>query len=145
MLFLFFLFSCDEPLDQKYEIFDDYNFNSGEYKLYCFGVEGKWVDGIRNFVIQDVEILNKIKSDWIFSYKTDKMACGFGYLIALVHKDSVVKRMDVNIEAEYMTCDKGWIRFPESYLSDYKEDFKILEDIEAKRLFKRYISKKNNE
>ncbi len=55
------LTGCLERLDKKIIFFDEFEFNSGTYKLYFFGQEGTLIDGYHNFYIDDISTLNEIR------------------------------------------------------------------------------------
>ena len=137
-ILLILIFSgCSKNLDNKIVFFKDYNFNSGDFRLYGFGGEGTGIDDVRNFVIQDSVTLNQIKKKWIFKYKSDVMPCGFDYHFVLIEKDRMLKQFNVNLDCEYMTFEKKWLKFPKHYLSDFKGKFEILDVIESDSLFKK--------
>ena len=124
LIFTLILFAgCYEKLSNKITFFEGYDFSTGDYKLLVFGLEGLWIDDYIDFYIDDIETLQKMQKQWVFKYKTDVMACGYGYNVMLVDSNEVVEETWVNIESdcEYMS---GWIRFPKSYLSDHKTHFK---------------------
>jgi len=79
-----------------------------------------------------------MQKEWVFKYKSDILACGYGYIVMLVNSDKVLKEVAVNIECEYMT---GWIRFPKRYLSNYKAHFKRMTEIEKKEFEEIYKKK----
>jgi len=135
------LFVGCERLPNKIKFFENYDLSTGEYKLLVFGTEGEWIDDYRDFYIDDIEVLKKMQKEWIFKYKSDILACGYGYVVMLVNRDEVLKEVAVNIECEYMT---GWIRFPKKYLSNYKAHFKRMTEIEKKEFEEKYTKKDEN-
>jgi len=118
---LIILSNCKEKLPQTISFFENYDLNSGKYRLEAYQVEGKSIDGFKNFYIDNAETLSKIKKQWVFKYKSEIMPCGFEYELHLVENHKIVKKTLVNIDCEYM---EGWIYFPKEYLTDYKNHFK---------------------
>ncbi|MCL2097823.1 MAG: hypothetical protein FWH23_03580 [Bacteroidales bacterium] len=129
--------SCRGRLPETVIFFENYDLSTGEYKLLVFGGEGQWIDDYRDFYIDDTEVLTKMQKRWVFKYQSDIMACGYGYSILLVDRNKVLKEVEVNIECdcEYMS---GWIYFPRSYLSDYKNHFKKMTEMEKKEFLEKY-------
>jgi len=132
------LFAGCERLPSEIKFFENYDLSTGEYKLLVFGTEGEWIDDYRDFYIDDIEVLKKMQKEWVFKYKSDILACGYGYIVMLVNSDEVLKEVAVNIDCEYMT---GWIRFPKRYLSNYKAHFKRMTEIEKKEFEEKYTKK----
>jgi len=132
------LFAGCERLPSKIKFFENYDLSTGEYKLLVFGTEGEWIDDYRDFYIDDIETLKEMQKQWIFKYKSEVMACGYGYIVMLVDSNKVLKKTAVNIDCEYM---EGWIRFPKSYLSNYKAHFKRMTEIEKKEFEEKYTKK----
>lgn len=106
------LISCSsQPKD--YKPFADYDFNSGDYKLYGFiseGGGGDFFNKHKDFYIDNVDILNEIKSTWTFDSTEKRMACGFEYILCLVKTDSLVIDLSINSECNYMISDT-WYDF----------------------------------
>lgn len=121
VMFIFTLiFSCKEKLAEPISYFENYDFNSGEYIIKVYGLEGRHIDNFNNFYISDVETLNKIKKQWVFTDKSHVMPCGYGYSLNVIKDSIVVKKALINIDCEYMD---GWIHFPKEYLEDHKSHF----------------------
>jgi hypothetical protein len=116
-----FILSCDEKLEKEIVFFEGIDFDSGEYKLLVNGSEGKQFEDYYDFYIDDIQTLNEMKKQWVFTRKSEITACGYGYNVKLVNQNGVVKSTSINIECEYMS---GWIRFPKRYLTDHKKSFK---------------------
>ena len=132
------LFAGCKRLPSEVKFFENYDLSTGEYKLLVFGIEGEWIDDYRDFYIDDIEVLKEMQKQWVFKYKSDILACGYGYIVMLVNNDELLKEVAVNVECEYMT---GWIRFPKSYLSNYKTHFKRMAEVEKKEFEKKYKKK----
>ena len=109
-----FLTSC---LDEKVVFFEGIDFESGDYKILVYGMEGEWIEDYRDFYIDDIKTLKKMKRQWVFRWKSDVMPCGYGYSLLLVNQSEIIKRTSINIDCGYMS---GWIRFPKRYLSAHK-------------------------
>ncbi|WP_159477073.1 hypothetical protein [Chryseobacterium sp. 18068] len=118
---LIILSNCKKKLLQPISFFENYDLNSGKYKLEAYQVEGKIIDDYKKFYIDDPEVLNKMKKQWVFKYKSEVMPCGFGYELHLIKDKKIIKKTLVNIDCEYM---EGWIYFPKEYLTDHKNHFK---------------------
>ena len=136
------LCSCRGKLSEEIVFFENYDLSTGEYKLLVFGEEGLWIDDYQDFYIDDIETLKKMQKQWIFKYKSDISACGYGYSIMLVDSDKVLKEAAVNIErdCEYMS---GWIYFPKKYLSDHKTYFKRMSENEKNSFLEKYKKKQS--
>jgi hypothetical protein len=123
VFFLTILSGCREKLSVPISFFEDYDLTSGKYKMECYSIAGKNLDGFKKFYIDDPEALNKMKKQWIFKYKSEIMPCGFEYEVRLIENNKIIKKTLVNIDCEYMS---GWIYFPKEYLTDQKKYFKEL-------------------
>ena len=132
------LFIGCEKLPSEIKFFENYDLSTGEYKLLVFGTEGEWIDDYRNFYIDDIGVLKKMQKEWVFKYKSDILACGYGYIVMLVNADEVLKEVAVNIECEYMT---GWVRFPKQYLSNHKKHFKRMTELEKREFEEKYTKR----
>lgn len=127
--------SCYESLDRKVVYFAEIDFESGNYKLLVYGMEGEWIEDYRDFYIDDIQTLNRMKRQWVFTKKSDEMPCGYGYSLKLVNQSEILKSTSINIDCEYMS---GWIRFPRKYLEDHKKSFKRMTEVEKTEFSKRY-------
>nr|WKN37410.1 hypothetical protein K4G66_01640 [Tunicatimonas sp. TK19036] len=136
LLLVIDLVGCHEKLDEELVYFEDVDFSSGDYKIYVFATEGEWIEDYKNFIIDDIEILNEIKKRWVFEHKIPPSACGYGYNLKLVDNEKIVKSTSINVDCEYMS---GWIEFPKEYLSDYKSAFERLEGDGIKRFSEKYL------
>lgn len=112
---------CKEKLTKPISFFEDYDLNSGKYKLEVYQIEGEIIDDFKKFYIDDSETLKKMQKQWIFKYKSEVMPCGFGYELHLVKDHTIIKKTLINIDCQYM---QGWIHFPKEYLTDHKIHFK---------------------
>jgi hypothetical protein len=67
---LLFLMIFVSGCNKNYQIFEEYNFNSGEYQLYGFVTqqalhsETPFAINKKNFVITNKETLNQMKQTW---------------------------------------------------------------------------------
>ncbi|MEP1069416.1 MAG: hypothetical protein ABJG99_11760 [Crocinitomicaceae bacterium] len=131
------LTSCSKKLDQEVIYFDDINFNSGNYKLYFIGTEGTYIDNYKDFKIENIYALNKIKKTWIFTERSEVMSCGYGYILYLVDGQQVLKTTGINIECEYFS---DWIKFPKKHLTDFKEYYVQIDDSELSEFHNKYTN-----
>lgn len=113
--------SCKEKLSKSVSFFEDYDLNSGRYRLEVNQVEGQIIGDFKNFYIDDIATLIKMQKQWVFKYKSSVKSCGYGYSIALKENSKTIKQSFINIDCEYMS---GWIYFPKEYLTDHKNHFK---------------------
>lgn len=120
LLTILMFLGCKEKLSEPISFFEQYDFNSREYSIEFYGLEGRRIDDFNNFYINDVETLNKMKKQWVFTSKSHVMPCGYGYGLNLIKDNKVVKKALINIDCEYMD---GWIHFPKEYLEDHKSHF----------------------
>lgn len=134
---IYCLFGCTESLDKEIVFFDKIDFNSGNYKIYVFASEGAWIKDYKDFVIEDIETLNKIKDKWVFKNKVPPTSCGYGYNLKLVDTTNILKSVNINFDCEYMS---GWIQFPKEYLSEFTESFKPLTKKDINDFSKKYSS-----
>ncbi|MDD3771039.1 MAG: hypothetical protein RBT46_07630 [Weeksellaceae bacterium] len=119
--FIFTLISCSEKLPKEISFFENYDVKNGKYKVLVYGSEGEWIEDYKDFYIDDVKTLDKMKRQWVFNKKSDVMPCGYGYNIYLVDEENILKNVAVNIECEYMS---SWIKFPKKYLTKHQKYFK---------------------
>lgn len=130
--------SCKE----KVQIFEGYNFNSGEYSLHGILSEGGptyFTEEIGDFIITDTVVLNKIQKDWKVSPTNKRMPCGFSYIIVLIKGDSCVKDFEINLDCEYLVCDKGWFDFPAKLLNKYDKSVVKVPREEAREFHEKLI------
>lgn len=117
---LLLLYNCKEKLSKPISFFENYDLNSGKYRLEVNQVEGEIIDDFKRFYIDDPETLSKMQKQWIFKYKSSVQPCGYGYSIVLKENNKILKQTFVNLDCEYMS---GWIYFPKEYLTDHKDHF----------------------
>lgn len=129
---------CTEKLPEKIHFFDSIDLKSGEYKLLVYGLEGLWIEDYRDFYIDDVKTLEKMKKQWVFTRKVDPKPCGYGYSIYLVNNDSILKKIWVNIDCEY---GSDWVKFPKRYLNGHKASFKRMTEEESEKFNAQYFRK----
>jgi hypothetical protein len=117
------LFSCGKQNEKGIQVFEGYDFNTGDFKLYGLITEGgstSFTEKVGDFVVSDTVTLNRIKRDWQI-YPTDKrMPCGYSYIIVLMQGDSCVYHFNINMDCEYLTCEKGWYEFPADLMNKYE-------------------------
>ena len=129
---------------QNIRFFEGYDFNSGNYKLYGILTEGgptNFTENVGDFVILDTVTLNKIKQDWEIHLTDKRMPCGYSYIMVLMDKDSCVYHFDVNLDCEYLTCEKGWFEFPAKLLNKYEKSVVKISRQEARTFHDTLISK----
>ena len=115
--------SCGTPKGKDIRFFEKYDFSSEDYKLYGILTEGgstSFTEKVGDFVISDTVTLNKIKRDWQIHLTDKRMPCGYSYIMILMKSDSCVYHFDINLDCEYLTCEKGWFEFPEGLLNKYE-------------------------
>lgn len=146
---LFFLVSCKKDV----EIFDNYNFDSGEYKLYACLDEGtptEFVSKTDDFIITDTKTLKEIKNIWKLHLTNDRWACGTNYSLYLMKEDTCVDLLQINMECEFLMCNKGYFFFPKNLLTIHenslvkfsRDSAKVFrENIKIKQLFRKGIFK----
>jgi hypothetical protein len=82
-------------------VFDDYNFNTGEYKLFATHwseeIGHPLSDSLGLFYISDTALLNELKRTWHFRESNSIYYCGYDYIFYLTHDDSVVEKLSLNI------------------------------------------------
>ena len=142
LLIMSFLIGCSNQ--QDIHLFERYDFNSGNYKLYGILSEGgstSFTDNIGDFVILDTVTLNKIKQDWKIHLTDKRMPCGYSYLMVLMEEDSCVYHFGVNLDCEYLKCEKGWFEFPAKLLNKYEKSVVRISRQEANALQGTLISK----
>lgn len=92
------------------------------YGLLTEGGSTSLTEKVGDFVISDTIKLNKIKSDWQIHLTEKRMPCGYSYIMILMKVDSCVYHFDINLDCEYLTCEKGWFEFPTDLMNDYEND-----------------------
>jgi len=128
---------------QNISIFEEYDFNSGNYKLY--GIVTKmdgtgFVENVGDFVIEDTVTLNKIKQDWKLCPTDKARPHNYMYSIRLAENDSNVFYFDINLDYEYLTCKKGGFEFPADLLNKYENS---VVKISGKNVIKIYLDANN--
>jgi hypothetical protein len=89
-------------------IFDQYDFNSGEYEL--FGVywsdfeRNSLADSLGTFAITDTSLLNQIQSNWKLEPQSE-LRCGYDYKLYLTKGDSLISTSFLNILCESIVVD----------------------------------------
>ena len=122
---LFLLLSCRQKLEQKEEFFEGTDLTVGIYRLEGIGLEGGWVNDFRNFYIDNLPTLQKIKDQWVFEYTVPPSSCGYGYKLRLLRDKIIIKEAFVNIECEYISVNGNpWRYFPSNFLTDHRASFK---------------------
>ena len=117
------LLACREKLAEPISFFENYDLQSGRFRLEASKTDGVAIDNHENFYIDDPKTLTKMQQQWIFRYKSDIQPCGYGYAFYLKENNKTIKQTSVNLDCEYMS---GWIYFPKEFLTDHKNHFKTL-------------------
>lgn len=107
---------------KKVQVFEKYDFNSGEYSLHGILSEGDpsyFTEEIGDFLITDTVVLNNIKNDWKISLTDKRMPCGDSYILVIMKGDSCVSHFGINLECEYLTYGEDWYNFPARLLNKY--------------------------
>lgn len=90
-------------------IFDNFDFESGDYKLYATFWRNEWgesfADTLGIFYVEERALLNEIKNDWYFPETWDAHECGYHYVFYLTYKDSIMKELHLNIECNSLVED----------------------------------------
>jgi hypothetical protein len=130
---------------KKEQMLSDYDFNSGQYKLYAIQEEGEPTEFVRqhpNFKITDLTTLNKFKEEWKLEQFENTWACGLNYSFYLMKNDSCVNKFGVNMECGFLNTGKGSYLFDEELISKYKSSIIDLPKDSAK-IFENKILKRN--
>ncbi len=133
-----FLVSCKKDV----EIFDNYNFDSGEYKLYSCLDEGtptEFVSKTGDFIITDTKTLKEIKNNWKLHLTNDRCACGTNYSLYLMKADTCVDLLQINMECEFLMCNKGYFFFPKNLLTIHENSLVKFSRDSAKKVFRENI------
>ena len=141
ILTMIFFLSCGN----KVQLFEKYDFNSGEYSLHGILSEGDpsyFTEEIGDFMITDTIVLNKIKNEWKVPLTDKRMPCGYSYIIVLMKGDSCVDHFGINLECEYLCCDEGWYDFPAKLLHKYDKLVIMVPREEARAFHKMLIDNK---
>jgi hypothetical protein len=131
---LIFISCSKNPSD--YKPFSDFDFTTGEYRLYGFIHEGggsDFYDLHKDFYIESISVLDSIKATWIFDSTDKRMPCGWEYELCLVHQDSLIKVIKVNSECKYL-ISRGWFEFNPDLWNQIPADKVIHLDREEARM-----------
>ncbi len=133
--YIFFLLltltSCKNRLSEPISFFGNYELQDGNYKLVGIGLQGEHIEGYKNFYIDDIETLQKMREQWVFEYSTEPMACGFGYELRFLRDTLVLSQGLLNLECGYLnTKRQKWLHFPSKYLTDHVSKIKELSEIQ---------------
>lgn len=141
ILFLFFLLILFVSCSRKIQVFDKYDFNSGDYVLYGLVYDGdatEFTNRVGDFIIKDVSTLKRIQSEWTIYTTNRRMLCGHSYIFFLMKGDSCVNQFKVNLECEYLTFDddEDWYNFPAELLHKYEKSMIRISKEEAGEFMK---------
>lgn len=139
VLLFFSSIGCKKELPNELLFFENHPVENGKYRLYFLGTEGEWIEGYKDFYIDNIPTLVQMKKQWVFRHASDIMPCGYGYTVYLVNENKILKTKAINIEYEYMS---GWIEFPKKYLTQYKNQFIRMNATEKSNFEKKYLSHK---
>ena len=138
LLFILILFvSCSK----KIEVFNKYDFNTGDYVLYgliSMGGPTEFTDRVGDFKIQDVSTLKRMQSDWVLYTTNRRMPCGYSYDFFLMKGDSCVNKFSANLECKYIIFYdfEGWYNFPPKLLHKYEKSMIKISEEEAREFMK---------
>lgn len=125
---------------KNYKIFEEYHFDSGEYKLYGFvtqiALHGETPFAInkKNFVITDIVTLNQMKQSWkLKPWRKRQCKCGSTYILVLMKGSKYIKHFSVNFDCEYLTKE-DWYHFSPKLLTKYQKNMISISDIEVQAL-----------
>lgn len=126
---LFILSSCSNLSSNK--IFDDYEFEESEMAvLAIFWGGGEDDNGITKnfgeFYIDDISVLNELKSNWIFDKQGFSHACGYHYNIEVVENKKSKETLLINFNCNDISTKDGHYYFDEEYFDILKNKVKPL-------------------
>ncbi len=127
LFLLVLLTSCKKRLENPLSFFGNSELKEGKYKLIGVAMEGQHIEGFGSFYIDDLTTLQKMSEQWKFEYKSEPMACGFGYELSFLKDTVVLNHGLLNLECGYLNTDQqNWLYFPSNYLTDHVSKFKKL-------------------
>ncbi|WP_411031253.1 hypothetical protein [Spongiimicrobium sp. 3-5] len=119
---LFFL-----NLSGQQQPFEQIDFSKGDY--YLLGV--KWtgeetdlVKSIGNWYVDEIDVLNKIKSEWVFDTPGKQYACGYHYKIQLCRNHEIIKKFYVNLYCNEMLMEGEYFYFDTEKLTSIQPNLK---------------------
>ncbi len=126
--------------NKNYQIFEEYNFNSGEYQLYGFVTqqalysETPFAINKKNFVITNKETLNQMKQSWnLKPWRKGSPKCGSTYIMVLMKGSRYVKHFGVNFDCGYLTIE-NWYQFSPKLLTNDQKNIIPISEIEVQAL-----------
>jgi hypothetical protein len=111
---LFFL-SCQDPKGIYYPIRKHKGF--GNLKIVFIRTEGTTPreTSMGDFYIDDKNQIEKLQDNWGFSTTDIRMSCGFGYIVYIMTKDSILEQLSIKSDCGYMISNSVWYGFDEKY------------------------------
>ncbi len=76
-----------------------------------------------------------MKEQWVFKYKGRPLKHGYSHQVKLVNQARVLKVISVNLESNYTNKLEF---FPENFLTDHKDSFIKMSEIEKKQFNQLY-------
>jgi hypothetical protein len=106
------------------KLLEKYNFAEGGY--YLLGIRSKsdyngLADSLGNFYINDINILNAIKKEWVFTTPSPMYACGYHYVIVVCRNGLELESFDINLNCNVITTDNGYFYFDVQKLQKFKD------------------------
>jgi len=140
IFYLLFLMILVSGCKKNYQIFVEYNFDSGEYQLYGFvtqeALHGETPFAIskKNFVITNKETLNQMKQTWkLKPWRKGSPKCGSTYIMVLMKGSIYVKHFGVNFDCGYLTIE-NWHQFYPELLTTYQKNIISISEIEVQTI-----------
>ncbi len=138
LLFLIILIGCiasntndqsksnDNILENTINVFDSYDFNSGDYSLYILSDKIVQSENKSNYYTNDKEILKKLKNLWDVN-QISYGRCSPGYILYLLKKDSICLKFKISTKCEDLFLFKTQYKFNSKDLFvNYLKEFKPL-------------------
>ena len=125
--FIFTLVFYLLKLDAQVQVLKSYNFEEGGYYLLGARAESdrnSFADSLGVFYTNDIQVLNKIKKEWVFKKPSPKYACGYHYYVLICKDGKELESFAVNLNCNEIVSDKGYFYFDTNKLRKFKNDFK---------------------
>lgn len=119
-----------KELKSGVRILKKYDFQKGGYTLVglYWKFEHDILKGIREFYVEDIATLEKIKREWVFYEKSALYECGYHYTIKILKDGEIIENFNINLEegCNAIVTSRGALVFEQSKLEKFRNNLKPL-------------------
>lgn len=151
---LLLLFCYALRMHGQNSVFDEFDFDSGEYTLIGTLSESNkngLQDSLGAFYTSDIEVLKEFKKEWVFTEESPFYFCGYHYIIRILKKGENIEEFFINLNCNMISTQKGYYRFDSKKLrlflgrlNKLQFIYKELKSLKEGRLYLDSIARKTN-